>query len=73
MVGNAIGSNDVKLAKKYFRMTSTITLVIILLISTIVFVAAKPIVALFTKEADIYDLTLSVIPIVALKFIWDGM
>ena len=54
-------------------MTSTITLGIILLISTIVYVEAEPIIALFTEEADVYDLTLSVIPIVALKYIWDGM
>ena len=73
VVGNSIGSNDVTLAKKYFRLTTSITLCIILTVSAIVLLNDNLIVGLFTKEAEIYELTVSVIPIVALKYVWDGL
>ena len=73
VVGNSIGSNDVSLAKKYFRLTILITLGIILTVSATVLLNDELIVSLFTKDADIYDLTISVIPIVALKYVWDGL
>ena len=73
LIGNSVGSNDVKLANNYFRVTFTISLIVVTTISVIVLRTSESIITLFTNEKDVYRLTLSVIPIVCLKSIWDGM
>ena len=69
VIGNAVGSNNVKLAKRYFNLTCGITLAIVLLIIVMVALAKRPLVGVFTREDDVFNLTIKVIPVLLIVFI----
>ena len=58
VIGNAVGSNNVKLAKSYFRLTCGIKLAFVLIIISAVTLVKRPLVGMFTREVDVFNLTI---------------
>ena len=73
MIGNSVGGGEAELAVKYYRLTRVVALVVVVSIALLLLLEPEPIISLFTKESEVASLALSVIPIVSIKYIWDGM
>ena len=57
MIGNSVGDNNAKLAKRYFKVTCSIALCTFIAIAVIVVLARHPVTGLFTKEPDVTALS----------------
>ena len=73
VIGNSVGDNNAKLAKRYFKLTCPMALCIFIIIATSLILGRYPITRLFTKEPDVVALSVLLMPIVALKHVFDGM
>lgn len=73
IIGNCIGANNVPLAKRFFSIITKFTLASIIVIGTVIFLARKNIVSLFTKDETIIDMTEKVLILVACMLLTDGM
>lgn len=73
IIGNEIGANNVYLAKKYYKIVSTIAGATLLVISLAVFFGRQAVSDLFTGEPAVNALTVTVMPILSLQFLFDGL
>ena len=73
VIGNAIGDNNTKLAKRYFKVTCQIGCGIFICIAFCVWYWKEPIVKLFTTEPEVLALTMATMYIVSIKHTFDGM
>ena len=71
--GNAIGANNVTLAKRFVSLVAKITAGIVLLISFLLFLLSKEIAEIFTHEEDVTNLTSQVIELVSVIYLLDSM
>ena len=62
-----------KLAKKYYKVVSTLAAVALLAISLGCFFGRVGITSLFTNEPDVHALTVRVMPILSLQYLFDGL
>ena len=73
VIGNSVGDNNAKLAKRYFKITCLIALAIFVTIASLLYLERRPIVGLFTEEPDVSALSVQIMYIVAIKHVFDGM
>ena len=73
IIGNEIGANNVALAKKYYKIVSTLAGVTLLVISLGCFFGRVGITTLFTNEPAVHALTVQVMPILSLQYLFDGL
>ena len=73
VIGNSVGNNDTKLAKKYFKVTIKIVSCLFAVIALVVYLARRPITALFTKEPELQKLSIDLMYILAIKSFFDHM
>ena len=72
LIGNAIGSQDATLAKRWFNMTLLYTLIYCIAIQFVLIPSRELIAGVFTGEQDVKALVIACMPVVVLKFICDG-
>ena len=73
VIGNSVGNNDTKLAKKYFKVTIKIVSCLFAVIALVVYLARAPITAMFTKEPELTKLSIDLMYILAIKSFFDHM
>ena len=73
VIGNAIGESNEELGKRYYKLISACVLCLLLVLATCLIVARKTLINLFTDQPDVVDLALQLMPILALRLIFDGM
>ena len=72
MIGNCIGAQNVPLAKRLFKLISCVTEFVILLMAAMTFCFRDQIVACFTDDKELAQLTSQIIIIAAYLFPLDG-
>ena len=72
IVGNEIGANNVKLAKSYTKVISSMAFCVLLLIALVLFFFRNQVVSLFTKEPAVLAITVVIFKILAFVHIPDG-
>ena len=65
IIGNEIGANNVKLAKKYYKVVSGLAAIALITISASCYFGREGITTLFTNEPSVHALTVRVMPILA--------
>ena len=73
IIGNEIGAGNVSLAKKYYKVVSTIAGTALLVISLACFFGRQGITDLFTNVPAVNALTVTVMPILAVQYLFDGL
>ena len=73
VVGNAIGANDVNLAKKWVKLTIIFVTVVLTLGTLICLIVKKSLIGIFTNDPDIGETIITLMPIVGLKWFFNGM
>ena len=66
IIGTEIGANNVRLARRYNRVISTIATVVVLTIALTVYFGRYQITRLFTEEQAVSALTVEILKIVAI-------
>ena len=73
IIGNCIGSNNVPLAKRYFKMINYLTLAVIATICLATGMGNELIASAFTDDEEVYRITSNVILFMACYFSFDGL
>ena len=73
VIGNAIGDNNSKLAKRYFKVTCQIGFGIFFGLAYCVWFWRKPITELFTNEPGVIELSIATMYVLSIKHIFDLM
>ena len=71
-MGNSIGANKVPLSKRFTLLLGKITFVLALIISANLFYFKQRIIALFTSDTTVQELTHGVIKLMAVIFLFDA-
>ena len=71
--GNAIGANNVALAKRFVSLVAKITAGIVLFISFLLYLLSQEIAEIFTHEEEVTVLTSRVIQLVSVLYLLDSM
>ena len=61
MIGNCIGAQNVPLAKRFFKLISCVTEFVILLMAAMTFLSRDKIVAYFTDDEELAQLTTGIL------------
>ena len=72
LIGAAIGSQNVPLAKRWYRLISAYTLFYGLGLTIVLLIFKKQVATIFTDDLEVRDLIIVCMPIVAIKFIPHG-
>ena len=73
LIGNCIGAGNVELARRFFSLTNTIAVSIVICFSLIVFFGRNLIASLFTSNIEVQELSASLLMIVSVNYLFDGM
>ena len=73
IIGNEIGANNVRLARRYYRVISTIVALVAIAISLAIYFCREQVTGLFTKEPTVFNLTVQVMPILAILHLADEL
>ena len=73
VIGNAVGNNDTRLAKRYFKVTLKIVIFLFTFIAVLVYLARVQIAALFTDEPELTKISVDLMYILAIKSFFDHM
>ena len=57
---------------RFFRVTATIAMAVFIAVAVFLIALKRPITALFTEEPQLTVLTVSLIPVVGIKHVFDG-
>lgn len=72
LVGSAIGSQDVLMAKRWFKLVTLYTLVYVFGLTFLLVAFKSQIASIFTPDLEVKTLIIECMPIVAIKFIPHG-
>ena len=73
ITGNCIGANNVPLAKRFFKMITTISVMTTILMSTVTYMCRDYITAIFAEDQKVRVLVSELLLIVVINFLFDGM
>lgn len=72
LIGNCIGANNVKLARRFFLLTFKINTLVVLTISLTILFARHSIIRLYTEDARVHEIVAPVLILLSLNFFFDG-
>ena len=73
LIGNCIGANNLTLGKRFLAMTVKINAVIMLFVGLFTLFAKKQIVSLCSEDAEVIELVIQMLKVLALIQFFDGM
>ena len=73
LIGNEIGANNPKLAKKYYKVISTITFLCLIVICLLMGFGRKIIASVFTDDIKVQNMTASVLIVLSVTILFDGL
>lgn len=73
LIGNSIGANNVKLAKRFFSFSLKFSMILVGVIATAIIIARRVILRNLTPDEEVIDITTPLVIIASCNFLTDGL
>ena len=73
LIGNCIGANNVKLARRFLNLTTKSTVVVIIILSLSIGFGRYEIAGFYTTNEDVRQLGGDLLAVMSVSFFFDGM
>ena len=73
LIGNCIGANNVPLAKRFFKLTLQVMIVLIAICMATTITARRQVAKLFTSDEEVLEMAIPLILLVGVNFFADGL